>query len=486
MKKEIILKELNYLLKEDFSMFYFCKRYWTVKQNKILFNKLKNKYPNILKSMRYLLEIYKNRQSIDNCLKLYFCDCGNEKALTSQFCSNRNCIFKNNSVKINAKITKLKRYGDENYNNQSKYKQTCIEKYGCSNPMKSNNIKNKVANTKLKRYGDAHYTNREKAEKSFLKKYGVKSYMNTKQFREDSKKYNQTVFGKDYFTQTNEFQEKRKDSCNKKYGVDSYSKTDEYKEKIKKSSLERYGVDSPLKSSVVRKKAAKTNLKKYGVESYSKTKEFKERYKDKELVVKMKKKEKDTRLKNGTLVSDLMKNNEYYNNWLNKTKETMNEKYGVDFYTQSKEYKDLYKNKEWVDKKIQKEYNTMKQNNSFNTSKPEDYCYELLKSKFNDTIRNYSTDSRYQFNCDFYIPSKDLFIECHFHWTHGGTPFNENNKEHLKELEKWRSKNTQFYKNAEEVWTKRDPLKLKTFIDNKLNYKIFYTEKEFIEWFKGL
>ena len=42
------------------------------------------------------------------------------------------------------------------------------------------------------------------------------------------------------------------------------------------------------------------------------------------------------------------------------------------------------------------------------------------------------------------------------------------------------------YKDFIYTWTKRDPLKLKTFIDNKLNYKIFYTEKEFIEWFNSL
>ena len=131
----------------------------------------------------------------------------------------------------------------------------------------------------------------------------------------------------------------------------------------------------------------------------------------------------------------------------------------------------------------QKEYNTKRKNNSFNTSKPENHCYELLKSKFNDVTRNYSADNRYPFNCDFYIPSKDLFIECHFHWTHGGIPFNKDNQEHLRQLEKWRSSNSKYCNIAINVWTKRDPLKLKTFIDNKLNYKIFYTEEEFIKWF---
>lgn len=207
---------------------------------------------------------------------------------------------------------------------------------------------------------------------------------------------------------------------------------------------ELYGDEEIFKTEHFKEVTAKNNIKKFGKKSYSQTDEYKNLFKDKEWVERRE----------------------------NKKNKTVKARYGCKYVTQSKEFKD-------------KRLNTLRKNNSFNASKPEDRCYELLKSKFNDVIRNYSTDNRYPFNCDFYIPSKDLFIECHFHWTHGGTPFNKDNQEHLKQLEKWRSKNTQFYKNAEEVWIKRDPKKLKTFIDNKLNYKIFYTEKEFIEWFKG-
>ena len=51
------------------------------------------------------------------------------------------------------------------------------------------------------------------------------------------------------------------------------------------------------------------------------------------------------------------------------------------------------------------------------------FHYEVLsiddvKEIYNDVIRSYSTD-KYPYNCDFYIPSKDVYIECNFHWTHG-------------------------------------------------------------------
>lgn len=128
---------------------------------------------------------------------------------------------------------------------------------------------------------------------------------------------------------------------------------------------------------------------------------------------------------------------------------------------------------------------TKRKNNSFHTSKPENKGYLKLLTKFADAIHHY-TDPRYPFECDFYIPSQDLFIELNFHWTHGDEPFNKDNFKHLNVLQKWKDKNSKFYKNAIYCWTDLDVRKLETFKKNNLNYKIFYTEKEFNEWFKTI
>ena len=48
----------------------------------------------------------------------------------------------------------------------------------------------------------------------------------------------------------------------------------------------------------------------------------------------------------------------------------------------------------------------------------------------------------------------------------------------IEKLNKWKQKNTKFYNNAIDVWTKRDQLKIKTAKDNNLNYKVFYNEEE--------
>lgn len=182
--------------------------------------------------------------------------------------------------------------------------------------------------------------------------------------------------------------------------------------------------------------------------------------------------------------------NSNYNN-MEQHKRTNLIRRGVENYAQSQEYKDLYKNSEWVKNKIKKQYKTKKENGTFHTSDPEDEGYLKLLTKFPDAIHHYTIDKRYPFECDYYIPSLDLFIECHYFWTHGDQkynchePFDKNSSKHQKMLQRWKDKNTKFYDNAIKVWTYYDPLKLETFNKNNLNYKIFYTEKEFNEWFNN-
>jgi hypothetical protein len=164
-----------------------------------------------------------------------------------------------------------------------------------------------------------------------------------------------------------------------------------------------------------------------------------------------------------------------------KTKETIKRKYGSDWYTQSKEF--LSK----IDYEVrnQKRYNTFCKNNSWKISSPELECYQKVIEKFSHVIRQYR-DNRYPFACDFYILSEDLFIECNFHWTHGKEPFNEDKHKDIIAFWSERAKSSKYYSSAIEVWTRRDPLKLKTAKENNLNYKFFYTQKEFDEWFEKI
>lgn len=140
---------------------------------------------------------------------------------------------------------------------------------------------------------------------------------------------------------------------------------------------------------------------------------------------------------------------------------------------------------EWTDEQklnfINKQNITKSQNNSFNTSTPEDFCKKYLCNKYGeyDIVYQYS-DTRYPFACDFYIKSQDLFVELNLTWTHGNHAFNPTNEEDILLLERWKKKaeTSKYYQNAIYTWTDLDVRKLNTFIKNNLNYKIIYNLEE--------
>ena len=150
------------------------------------------------------------------------------------------------------------------------------------------------------------------------------------------------------------------------------------------------------------------------------------------------------------------------------------QKYGVDSYTKTEQYRQNYLDN--LKNYKEKEYNTKKKNNSFNISKPEDKSYAILKEYYPDIVSQYK-DNRYPFACDFYIPSLDLFIECNYHWTHGGKPY-EGTEDDKQIVEKWKAKGTKFYINAIQTWTVRDVNKRNIAKQNKLNYIEVWNIKE--------
>lgn len=228
---------------------------------------------------------------------------------------------------------------------------------------------------------------------------------------------------------------KCKETCLEKYGVDNIAKSELCKEKYKQTCLEKYGVDNSFKVkdiiSKIRTKKEKTCLEKYGVKNVSQVKEIQEQ-----------------------ICKHRIENNL--------------KKYGVKFVKQL----------DWVK---EKEIETKRRNHTFNTSKTETESYKLLKEKYTNVEYQYRSEL-YPFACDFYIPELDLYIECNYHWTHGGHPFNENNLEDQEKLKLWESKNTRFYDNAINCWTIRDVNKRNKAKENNLNYLEFWHINELKEW----
>lgn len=110
-----------------------------------------------------------------------------------------------------------------------------------------------------------------------------------------------------------------------------------------------------------------------------------------------------------------------------------------------------------------------------NTSQPEEQLYLELVKEYGEVKRNYNEDPRYPWHCDFYIPSKDLFIELNRFPTHYCEPFDETNPEHLKLLEHCKTAPDNWVeRKMVEVWAGTDVEKRKWAEEHNLNFKMIY------------
>lgn len=245
-----------------------------------------------------------------------------------------------------------------------------------------------------------------------------------------------------------------------RYGVDNPMKLDATKAKIRNTCLERYGVENPRQSNEVIDKARQTNLERYGEISYAKTVEglsriqatMKERYGDKNFM------RSDAHL---DVAADMRE----------KARQTQLKRYGAEHYAQSDDFR------EHVAERKAKEMATKLERGTFNTSQPEEFVYETLCDRFgaDDVMRQYVSD-KYSFACDFYVVSRDLYIELNLHWTHGGHWFDGSNSDDMSRLTEWQSRgrDEEAYAVAAKVWSDSDMTKRATAKDNKLNYIVFW------------
>ena len=125
---------------------------------------------------------------------------------------------------------------------------------------------------------------------------------------------------------------------------------------------------------------------------------------------------------------------------------TNNEKYGSDFYLGTKEC--INKSKKTLSEKYKNGiFLNHKQNSpTIYCSKGELRILNILKEKYPDVITYYrdkrysNPRNNYQWECDFYIPSLDLFIEYQGFRSHGPHPYNKHNEEDIKLLSDWKNK----------------------------------------------
>lgn len=137
---------------------------------------------------------------------------------------------------------------------------------------------------------------------------------------------------------------------------------------------------------------------------------------------------------------------------LEKIKAATHKKYGVDYAMQDKDL-------------ASKNVEAKRQSGTFSTSSVEEHV-----KGFDDFESQYNKDARYPYLCDFYDKDRDLYIEVNASWTHGYHWYDVEND--VDTCKKWKvkSKKSEYYANALDVFTKRDVEKRECARVNNLNY----------------
>ena len=388
------------------------------KYNKDIYEYLINRYNDSDSLKETLFRIYNGIEEHPKCPT-----CGKPlvfKGIFFKFCSNI-CAQSSDEIKQKIKQTCLKKYGVDNYNktkeSKEKIKQTCLEKYGVEYFWQSDECKEKIKQT-------------------CLEKYGVDSPLKSEKIRNKCKQTCLEKYGVDNPAKLEENKEKVKQTCLKKYGTISTTQCKEIRDKIKQSCLEKYGVDNPAKLEENKEKVKKTCLKKYG---------------------------------GLAPICDP--------NIKNQIKQTCLEKYGVDNYGKSLKHKINMSAIMSSDEMQEHRYNVMTKNHSFNTSKPEEELYLYIKEKFPSVKRQYKDKLRYPYNCDFYIPELDYFIELQGYYTHNTHPYNPNSILDQVLVERYKDRYGPKCQ-AITIWTLKDPEKRDCAKRNNLNFEEIWNLEE--------
>lgn len=98
------------------------------------------------------------------------------------------------------KNTKLEKYGDENYNNIEKHRQTIKEKYNVDNVSQIPGVQDKVKQTNLEKYGETHA-------------------MKTEKFKDKAKETSLKIYGTEYAAQSREIKDKTIQTNIERYGT---------------------------------------------------------------------------------------------------------------------------------------------------------------------------------------------------------------------------------------------------------------------------
>ncbi len=162
--------------------------------------------------------------------------------------------------------------GDVKFHRYTKGYQRCCSNFCHITSKRTDLIRNE---TKKERYGNIYYNNREKAKETNLNKFGETSPMKNKDILEKRNKTNIERYGHASPLLNDDVLKKSSDKKFQIYGDINYNNRDA----AKQTCLERYGVDSPIKNPESLKRMIETNQKKFGVDNVFQNEEMIQRLK---------------------------------------------------------------------------------------------------------------------------------------------------------------------------------------------------------------
>lgn len=368
-----------------------------------------------------------------------------------------------------ARATFAEHMADEDFrvDLQAKKSAACMAHYGVEHPMQSDEVKAKAKQTVLERYGDDHWSRTDEGRcrlsESAVRTAGLRV-------------------------------EKSRETCRARYGVDNWSQTEEARsaqsdrmrssidarfEKMHATMQRRYGVDWGGQTDFHREQMRKQwsehrdelveairqgNIEKYGVPYYQQTAEARD-------------------AQSRRMLEDAHRRAEV-------ARQTMLERYGVEHWMQV--FENAQKAHEVAISNLRNNHGVdylrqlSERGLSFqdatlgsglsSTSATELHILECLIVVFGveDVEWQWSEDSRYPFTCDFYIRSRDLFIELNGTWTHGGHWYREDSEADVALRNTWFDKSMRYYDNAIVNWCSRDVRKRDAAREAALNYVVFW------------
>lgn len=178
------------------------------------------------------------------------------------------------SKEIHAKIqtTFLEKYGETSPAKADTVKKnivkTNLERYGVAYPLQLEEVQDKVTKTCVEKNGGRGFASdsvSQSVKETCLDRYGVENASQSLVIKEKVRQTNTKRFGKEYYTQTNEYKKRAGNTWLQKYGGIGFA-SKEVQGKLKQQMLERYGVENASQAEEIKEKMKQTNLERYGVE----------------------------------------------------------------------------------------------------------------------------------------------------------------------------------------------------------------------------